>query len=123
YIWYTLYIVSTILVEVIVIKICPYLEYSFQILGKKWNGLIIHYLSLCENNSTSFTEMVQAISNITPRVLSMRLTELIEYGLVKKDVIDTPHVTISYKLTEKGQALVSALQPIQNWAIDFKDHV
>ncbi|MDR7236945.1 DNA-binding HxlR family transcriptional regulator [Neobacillus drentensis] len=53
----------------------------------------------------------------------MRLTELIEYGLVKKDVIDTPHVTISYKLTEKGQALVSALQPIQNWAIDFKDHI
>ncbi|WP_374049416.1 winged helix-turn-helix transcriptional regulator [Neobacillus sp. OS1-33] len=109
--------------EVIVIKICPYLEYSFQILGKKWNGLIIHYLSLCENNSTSFTEMVQEISNITPRVLSMRLTELIEYGLVKKVVIDTPHVTISYKLTKKGQALVSALQPIQNWAIDFKDHV
>jgi DNA-binding HxlR family transcriptional regulator len=108
---------------VVFIKICPYLEYSFQILGKKWNGLIIHYLSLCENNSTSFTEMVQEISNITPRVLSMRLTELIEYGLVKKEVIDSPTVTISYKLTEKGQALVSALQPIQKWAIEYKDKV
>jgi DNA-binding HxlR family transcriptional regulator len=67
--------------------------------------------------------MVQEISNITPRVLSMRLTELIEYGLVKKEVIDSPTVTISYKLTEKGQALVSALQPIQKWAIENKDKV
>ncbi|MGF6949219.1 DNA-binding HxlR family transcriptional regulator [Neobacillus sp. B4I6] len=53
----------------------------------------------------------------------MRLTELIEYGLVKKEVIDSPTVTISYKLTEKGQELVSALQPIQKWAIEYKDKV
>jgi DNA-binding HxlR family transcriptional regulator len=63
--------------------------------------------------------MVRDIPKITPRVLSMRLTELIELGLVKKIVLENPSVTISYELTEKGQSLVAALKPIQKWAMDY----
>ena len=97
------------------IQICPYLEASFQILGKKWNGLIIHYLSLCKEGSAHFTEMKRDLQDITPRALSLKLTELIEYGLIEKKVVGGSHVTISYELTEKGRSLADALQPIQKW--------
>lgn len=65
---------------VIEIEIFPYLEYSFQILGGKWNGLIIHYLSLCPNGAAYFSEIKRDLTDITARALSLKLTKLTEYG-------------------------------------------
>ncbi|WP_404450621.1 helix-turn-helix transcriptional regulator [Virgibacillus necropolis] len=101
--------------------ICPYLEYSFQILGKKWNGLIIHYLSLCPEGTARFSEIKKDLTDITPKALSTRLSELAEYGLIEKNVTATTPVTISYELTEKGKSLTTALEPIQEWAKNYKD--
>ena len=100
----------------ILIQICPYLEASFQILGKKWNGLIIHYLSLCQDGSAHFTEIKHDLPDITPRALSMKLTELTEFGLLEKKIIGGASITISYELTEKGRSLADVLKPIQKWA-------
>jgi DNA-binding HxlR family transcriptional regulator len=106
---------------VISINICPYLQFAFEILGKKWNGLIIHYLSLCTNGTAHFSDMKRDLPEITPRALSLKLTELIEYGLIDKVVTSGSSVSISYHLTEKGRALTNALAPIQNWAHQYKD--
>lgn len=103
------------------INICPYLEYSFEILGKKWNGLIIHYLSLCPDGSARFSDIKKDLSDITPRALSQKLTELVEFGLIEKKVIAETPVSIIYALTEKGRALTLALEPIQKWAFQFRD--
>ncbi len=100
-------------------QICPYLEASFQILGKKWNGLIIHYLSLCEEGSAHFTDMKRELPAITPRALSLKLSELSDYGLIEKKVVGGSHVTISYELTQKGRSLAQALQPIQLWGQQY----
>ncbi|MFJ7976937.1 winged helix-turn-helix transcriptional regulator [Peribacillus sp. NPDC096379] len=102
-------------------NICPYLEFSMQILGKKWNGLIIHYLSLCPNGSAHFSEIKRDLTDITPRALSQKLSELIEYELIKKKVKTGSSVSISYELTEKGRALTNALVPIQEWAQQYKN--
>jgi DNA-binding HxlR family transcriptional regulator len=100
-------------------QVCPYIEASFEIIGKKWNGQLIHYLFLCENQTAHFSDMKRDLSGITPKALSMKLTELAEYGLVKKTVTSTSPVTISYSLTEKGQALANSLKPIQEWAMQY----
>jgi DNA-binding HxlR family transcriptional regulator len=101
-------------------QICPYLEASFQILGRKWNGLIIHYLSLCQDYNAHFAEVKRDLPDITPRALSLKLTELVEFGLIEKNIISGSSVIISYQLTEKGQSLAQALQPIQKWAQDYQ---
>lgn len=97
-------------------EICPYLEYSFQILGRKWNGLILHYLSLREDDTAHFSEIKRSITNITPKALSLKLSELMDYELIEKKVDAGPPVEISYTLTERGRTLVTALGPIQQWA-------
>ncbi|WP_042352896.1 winged helix-turn-helix transcriptional regulator [Bacillus massiliigorillae] len=101
-------------------EICPYLEYSLQILGRKWNGLIIHYLSLCPEGSAHFSAIKRDLTDITPRALSLKLSELEEFGLIEKKVTTKPTVSISYELTEKGNSLTKALEPIQQWAHDYK---
>lgn len=111
----------------ILIKICPYLESSFEILGRRWNGLIIHYLSMYPNFTAQFSDMKRDLNDITPRALSLKLTELAEYDLVVKQVAGGTPVMISYHLTDKGQQLALALQPIQKWAqqnieLDVSNH-
>ncbi|WHX51438.1 helix-turn-helix domain-containing protein [Paenibacillus woosongensis] len=102
-------------------QVCPYLEYSFRILGKKWNGLILHYLSLCANGSAHFSDIKRDLADITSRALSLKLAELIEYGLIEKKITANPAVTISYELTEKGRSLTAALTPIQKWAQQYEN--
>ncbi|NEU32208.1 helix-turn-helix transcriptional regulator [bacterium LRH843] len=97
-------------------KVCPYLESCFEILGRRWNGLIIHYLSNCPNHSAHFSDMKRDLNDITPRSLSLKLTELAEHDLVIKKVTGGTPITISYHLSKKGQKLALALQPIQAWA-------
>ncbi|WP_249871463.1 winged helix-turn-helix transcriptional regulator [Oceanobacillus saliphilus] len=97
-------------------KVCPYIEASFQILGKKWNGQIIHYLSLCNRETAHFSEIKRDLPGITARALSLKLSELSDAELVKKVVETGPPVVISYHLTEKGSALAESLKPLQQWA-------
>lgn len=97
-------------------KVCPYLESSFEILGRRWNGLIIHYLSNCLDFTAHFSHMKRDLNDITPRSLSLKLTELSEHGLVVKKVTAGTPVMISYHLSEKGQQLAIALQPVHKWA-------
>ncbi|WP_205136561.1 winged helix-turn-helix transcriptional regulator [Virgibacillus halotolerans] len=97
-------------------NICPYIEASFNILAKKWNGQIIHYLSHCKDCTAHFSEIKHDFSKITSRALSLKLSELADYELVEKKVVSGTPVMITYVLTEKGRALADALHPIQEWA-------
>lgn len=90
-------------------------------MGKKWNGLILHYLSLCPDGAAHFSEMLKDLPDITPRALSLKLTELAENGFIEKQVTAGPSVNISYRLTEKGRALTEALGPVQQWALQYRD--
>ena len=100
-------------------EICPYLEETFKIVGRSWNGLIINYLSRCADYTEHFSDMKRDLKTITPRALSIKLTELGEWELVDKKVISTRPVSIVYELTDKGKALAEALRPIEAWARDY----
>jgi len=87
----------------------------------------MHYLSNCPEFTAHFSQMKRDLNDITPRSLSLKLTELAEYDLVVKKVIAGTPVTITYHLTEKGQKLAIALEPIQAWAqqnikLDLSNH-
>ncbi len=105
-----------------VMQICPNLQYAFEILGKRWNGLIIHYLSLRPGGSAHFSDMKRELPAITPRALSLKLTELAEYGLLVKKVTSETPVAITYELTTMGQALTEALVPVQQWAMQYNNN-
>ena len=97
-------------------EICPYLEETFKIVGRSWNGLIINYLSRCESQSAHFSDMKRDLKTITPRALSLKLTDLADWNLVEKKIISYSPVTIVYELTEKGSSLAESLKPIEEWA-------
>ena len=100
-------------------EVCPYLEETFKIVGRSWNGLIINYLYRCTEKSAHFSDMKRDLKTITPRALSIKLTDLTEWGLVEKNVVSTSPMNILYQLTDKGDALAAALVPMEEWAQEY----
>ncbi|MDT0701295.1 winged helix-turn-helix transcriptional regulator [Staphylococcus chromogenes] len=99
-------------------EVCPYLEKTFKILGRSWNGLILHYLSTCPEHRAHFSEMKRDLHPITNRALSLKVTELAEWGLITKHIISETPPSVCYELTQKGIDLAIALKPLENWAHD-----
>lgn len=59
---------------------------------------------------------VQASKWSCDSVLSDRLGELTETGLIARKVAEGPPVSVRYTLTEAGRALLPALEQIRRWA-------
>jgi len=86
----------------------------FALLGKRWTGLIVAVLSV---HPAHFSELRRSIPGISERMLSDRLTELAENGLLVREVDEGPPLRVRYRLTESGTALGPALAELQNWAV------
>ena len=86
-------------------KHCP-IERTLDSIGRKWAINIIRDLFLGRKR---FSEFLQYNPQLSGKVLSTRLKELQEYGLVEKNVIETTPVLIEYGLTERGRALGEVL--------------
>ena len=88
---------------------------AFDILGKKWNGLVL--ISLLENPKR-FTDIRRDIPDLSDRVLTERLRELESLDLIKRNVYTRIPVKVEYELTKKGRELEKSLLEIRIWAED-----
>ncbi|KXK58162.1 ArsR family transcriptional regulator [Micromonospora rosaria] len=86
---------------------------AFAFLGKRWNGVILGTLA---HGPAGFAELARALPGISESMLSDRLGELSRVGLVSRTVREGPPVGVSYQLTERGCALLPALDALATWA-------
>ena len=86
---------------------------AFEFLGKRWNGVVLGNLS---EGPAGFRELARAIGGISDSVLSDRLSDLAGAGLIARTVDEGPPLAVSYALTDRGKALIPALQQISLWA-------
>jgi DNA-binding HxlR family transcriptional regulator len=88
---------------------------AFEFLGKRWTAVILGHLS---HGPAGFRELSRGIGGISDSVLSERLASLAVGGLITRTVRGGPPVTVIYRLTERGRALMPALDQIAKWARD-----
>lgn len=96
-------------------SLCPKFEKAMTLVSKRWNGLIIHQLL---NGPHRFCTIESSIS-ISGRLLSERLKDLENEGIVKREVYPETPVRIEYSLTEKGKALEPIVRELQKWAEEW----
>jgi len=85
----------------------------FALLGKRWSGVI---LGLLLQGPARFAVLARTIPGISERMLSGRLNELTEAGLIDRKVIDGPPLGVVYQLTESGRAIGPGLLKLGEWA-------
>ncbi|MBP0725696.1 helix-turn-helix transcriptional regulator [Bacillus sp. RG28] len=86
---------------------------SFELIGKRWTGLIIYVLM---SGPKRFSEIHATISDLSKRMLTERMKELEDHGIVVRHVIPERPVRTEYLLTKKGTELGRILGPISQWA-------
>ena len=80
----------------------------FELITRKYTYAILVLLD--KYGRLRFNELQKKINGITQRALSIRLKELEEKGLIKKEVIEESPIKVFYSLTTEGRAVKNALQ-------------
>ena len=93
---------------------CPLYHEAVELIGKRWSGAIVYVL--LSGGPMRFTEIAQAVPEMSDRLLSERLKDLEARGLVARDVQAGPQPRIAYSLTEMGRELAPALGELRAWA-------
>jgi DNA-binding HxlR family transcriptional regulator len=93
--------------------LCDRFHRASELIGRRWTGAIIFVLlkSRCR-----FAALREAIPEITDRMLSERLQELEDEGIVERTVVPDTPVRVEYELTRKGRELATAFEAITDWA-------
>lgn len=95
---------------------CP-VETTMNIIGKRWTALIIRDLA---SGTKRYCELERLLDNISPKVLSQRLSELEQQQIVKREVIAEVPVRVEYSLTAKGKDLVKVIDSMAAWGQQYQ---
>lgn len=97
-------------------EMCPRFEKAVDVLSKRWVALIVFVLM---NGPRRFGEIESCLSNLSGKVLSDRLKEMENEGIITRTVYPEMPVRIEYSLTDKGTALAPILGEISNWSTEW----
>lgn len=85
---------------------------ALDAVGERWALLVVRELSL---GPLRFSQLRTGLPDISPNVLSQRLRELEEAGVVRRYRLDPPASTTVYELTDRGHDLDPVLQALGRW--------
>jgi DNA-binding HxlR family transcriptional regulator len=93
---------------------------TIDFISKKWTLLIL--LELYKTRGTKrYTELKKSLLDITPKILSSRLRELEQQGLITKTIVtDEFPIRCEYSLTESGKDFIRIIKDIKKWALQWK---
>jgi DNA-binding HxlR family transcriptional regulator len=97
--------------------VCPHFHAAIELIGKRWTGAIVSALG---EGPMRFGELGKAVPGLSDRLLSRRLRELEDAGVVEREVEDGAPVKVVYSLTEKGTDLGPAMSELRAWARRWK---
>jgi DNA-binding HxlR family transcriptional regulator len=97
--------------------VCPHFHHAIELIGKRWTGAIVFALT---DGAKRYAELGKAIPGLSDRLLSQRLRELEEEGLVERVVEAGSPVRVTYSLTISGRELDPVLSELKSWARRWK---
>src|SRR4051794_4913914 len=93
---------------------CPRFHEAVELVGKRWTGAILAVL--LQGGPMRFSEIAQAVPDLSDRLLSERVKELEKRGLVERRVGGASPSRVEYELTPMGRDLAPALGELEAWA-------
>lgn len=94
---------------------CP-IAMTLDSVGDRWTMVIIRDML---TGKSRFGEFLDSPERITTNVLTDRLAQMEDLGLIEKSAYQRRPLRFEYRLTEKGEALLPVLQAMCRWANRF----
>jgi DNA-binding HxlR family transcriptional regulator len=87
-------------------------------IGERWALLVVRELML---GPLRFSELARAVGGAPTDVLTKRLRDLEEAGVVRRVKLDPPASATAYELTPLGRDLERPLLELGRWGLNFHD--
>jgi DNA-binding HxlR family transcriptional regulator len=85
---------------------------SLDVIGERWALLVVRDLLL---GPKRFNDLLAGLPAVSPNVLSQRLRELVDRGVVRRREIEPPARVIVYELTDWGRELEPIVLQLGRW--------
>ena len=90
---------------------CPVAQ-GAELIGDKWKIMILRNAFF---GMTRFDDFLQSL-NISSKVLSARLAEMVDDGILTREISETDKRAKIYSLTEKGKDLLTFTVSLAQWS-------
>lgn len=90
---------------------------AMEIISGKWKMNILY--SLSQLGTMRYGEIRRLMGDVTPRVLTAKLKELEDNGLIERREYPQIPPKVEYSLTKKGATLMPILKQICDWGKEF----
>jgi len=97
---------------------CP-IETTICLLDSKWKILIIRELL---SGTKRFGEVKKSVTGITQKVLTSKLREMEEDGLIERKIYPQIPPKVEYTLTDVGYSLRPVVDALKDWGKDYKKY-
>lgn len=95
-------------------ELCPIVS-AIIVIGSEPKLLVIRYLL---EGPKRFNEL-QRLTSLSSKTLSNTLKELENLGIVKRNIVNTRPLIMTYELTEKGKELKRVFDELRKWGEKF----
>ena len=93
-------------------EVCAKFHKAVELIGRRWSGALIQVLL---QGRKRYAELRAAVPDITDRMLSERLRELEDEGILARKVIPETPVRVEYELTTLGRDAGAPLAHLRTW--------
>lgn len=88
-------------------------ELTLSIISGKWKAVIIWHLG--HEGTHRFSELQKLFPNISHKILTNQLKELIDDGIVSREVFPEVPPKVEYSITELGKTIVPIVDMLYQW--------
>lgn len=93
-------------------EFCARYHRAAEMLGRRWAPSVLRALLVRPHR---FNELLHAIPGLSDRLLTERLRDLEQAGLVSRNVLAGRPVQVEYALTEPGRDLSQVIVALREW--------
>jgi len=87
-------------------------EKALAVVGAKWTLIVLHHLM---DTPKRFGELQRLVPGASPKMLTVRLRELEQLGLLTRTVHAEIPPRVDYQLTPQGRSLRPIIDSIEKW--------
>lgn len=96
-----------------------------EVLSRKWHTIIVH--KLLSAGRLHFNQLKDQIEEISGKVLSESLDDLVDKGIIERDVVQESPRRVEYELSQAGEDLRPVIEAMETWGREYlepePDHV
>ncbi|MEL7539086.1 MAG: helix-turn-helix domain-containing protein [Pseudomonadota bacterium] len=89
------------------------IERGMRIIGGKWTGSILWHL---KDQPVRFNDLARMVGGASKKMITERLRQLEQQGLVRRTVVDTSPLSVEYSMTSVGATALGFLDELRQWS-------